>query len=130
MILDPWLWVALKRDIGDTSEPGLLREYQMTKKEVEKKIELYRQGNEDTFQCHVCNKDLPYTSKCRLSKCVKGCIYQLCRDCFIYRITGEEKNSRTKQNGSLKCPFCHKKSRAIFYLTHKYCSSSNPLDLL
>ena len=36
MIIDPWLWVALKKDIGDTSEPGLLREYKMTAEEKKK----------------------------------------------------------------------------------------------
>ena len=85
----------------------------------------YEWANKGMFKCFECKKKVYNWKKCFLIGCEGSCDYRFCRDCFIDRITNEEKTTmKEKYDGILECRECKTYSRAYFTDTENPCSGT------
>ena len=104
---------------------GMYKPSHMSWQDVRNMYSQYEWANKGMFKCFECKKKVYNWKKCFLIGCEGSCDYRFCRDCFIDRITNEEKTTmKEKYDGILECRECKTYSRAYFTDTENPCSGT------
>ncbi len=129
-IVDAKLYAALMKHLGIV-DGKISKQFRLTKEEAETICDKYFDLNTGTFKCTECKETKKQIYQGCLKGCEENCNYSFCQECFVDKIVSDTTlNSYQRYNGSLVCPLCNQRSRAVYRVNKNFMCAKNRSSLL